>query len=41
LILGALTSPRFYLFTFYMIIDRKDLKEGRKRQIFWALAVVL
>src|SRR5258708_32497233 len=41
LILGALTSPRFYLFTFYMITDPKTSMKGRKEQILWALAVVL
>src|SRR5580700_2072910 len=41
LILGALTSPRFYLFTFYMITDPKTSVKGRKEQILWALAVVL
>jgi Na+-transporting NADH:ubiquinone oxidoreductase subunit NqrB len=41
LILGALTSPRFYLFTFYMITDPKTSAKGRKEQILWALAVVL
>src|SRR5260370_22482714 len=29
LILGALTSPRFYLFTFYMITDPKTSMKGR------------
>jgi len=41
LILGALTSPRFYLFSFYMITDPKTSAKGRKEQILWALAVVL
>jgi len=35
LILGALTSPRFYLFTFYMITDPKTSMKGRKEQILW------
>lgn len=41
LILGALTSPRFYLFTFYMITDPKTSPSGRRAQIGWALAIVL
>src|SRR5260370_20274221 len=41
LILGALTSPRFYLFTFYMFTDPKTSVNCRKKQILWALAVVL
>src|SRR5260370_17451358 len=41
LILGALTSPRFYLFTFYMITDPKTSVKGRKEQILSALAAVL
>src|SRR5882762_8926467 len=41
LILGALTSPRFYLFTFYMITDPKTSPKGRGAQIGWGLAIVL
>jgi len=39
-ILGALTSPRFYLFTFYMITDPKTSPKGRSAQIGWAFAIV-
>jgi hypothetical protein len=41
LILGALTSPRFYLFTFYMITDPKTSPKGRGAQIAWAFAIVI
>lgn len=41
LILGALTSPRFYLFTFYMITDPKTSPTGRGAQLRWALAIVV
>jgi hypothetical protein len=41
LILGALTSPRFYLFTFYMITDPKTSPKGRGAQVAWGLAIVL
>lgn len=41
LILGTLTSARFYLFTFYMMTDPKTSPPGRWRQIGWSFAVVL
>ena len=41
LILGTLTSPRFYLFTFYMITDPKTSPPGAWRQVGWSLAVVI
>jgi len=41
LILGTLTSPRFYLFTFYMITDPKTSPSGKWQQVGWSLAVVL
>jgi hypothetical protein len=40
LILGALTSPRFYLFTFYMITDPKTSPKGTWPQIGWSVALV-
>src|ERR1700722_568402 len=41
LILGTLTSPRFYLFTFYMMTDPKTSAKGTWQQIYWSVAVVL
>lgn len=40
LILGSLTTPAFYLFTFFMITDPASSPESRKGQIFMALAIV-
>jgi hypothetical protein len=40
LILGALTSARFYLFTFYMITDPKTSPNGAWKQIGWSFAIV-
>jgi len=41
LILGALTSPRFYLFTFYMMTDPKTSPSGTRAQVLRALVVVI
>ena len=41
LILGTLTSARFYLFTFYMITDPKTSPSGKWQQVGWSFAVVL
>jgi len=41
LVLGALTSPRFYLFTFYMITDPKTSPKSAGAQTWWALALSL
>ncbi len=41
LILGTLTSPRFYLFTFYMMTDPKTSPSGKRQQVWWSLAIVL
>jgi hypothetical protein len=41
LILGTLTSPRFYLFTFYMMTDPKTSAKSTGQQISWSIAVVL
>jgi enediyne biosynthesis protein E4 len=41
LILGALTSPRFYLFTFYMMTDPKTSPSGARAQILRALLIVI
>ena len=41
LLLGTLTSARFYLFTFYMMTDPKTSPPGKWQQIGWSLAVVL
>src|SRR5579864_4259138 len=41
LILGTLTSPRFYLFTLYMITDPKTSPSGKWQQVGWSFAVVL
>lgn len=38
---GALTSPAFFLFTFYMITDPKTSPDGTWPQIGWAFGVVL
>jgi len=40
LVLGALTSARFYLFTFYMITDPKTSPNGAWKQIGWSFAIV-
>ncbi|HKF21347.1 MAG TPA: FG-GAP-like repeat-containing protein [Candidatus Angelobacter sp.] len=40
LVLGALTSARFYLFTFYMITDPKTSPSGAWKQIGWSFAIV-
>ena len=37
---GALTSPAFFLFTFYMITDPKTSPNGTWPQIGWAFGVV-
>lgn len=39
IILGTLTSPRFYLFTFYMITDPKTSPKGKWQQIGWGFAI--
>src|SRR5712691_6581345 len=41
LILGTLTSARFYLFTFYMMTDPRTSPPGKWQQIGWSLAVVI
>ena len=41
LILGTLTSARFYLFTFYMLTDPKTSPTGKWQQFGWSLAVVI
>jgi len=41
LILGTLTSARFYLFLFYMLVDPKTSPSGKWQQIGSAFAVVL
>jgi len=40
LVLGALTSARFYLFTFYMITDPKTSPNGTWKQVGWSFAIV-
>jgi hypothetical protein len=40
LVLGALTSARFYLFTFYMITDPRTSPNGAWKQIGWSFAIV-
>ena len=40
-ILGTLTSARFYLFTFYMMTDPKTSPPGKWQQVGWSFAVVL
>ena len=39
--LGILTSPAFYLFTFFMITDPKTTPNGRREQVGFALLLVL
>ena len=41
LILGTLTSARFYLFTFYMMTDPKTSPPGKWQQVGWSFAVVV
>ncbi|WP_293647894.1 FG-GAP-like repeat-containing protein [Thiolapillus sp.] len=41
LILGTLSAPAFYLFTFFMITDPATSPESRKGQVFMALVIVL
>ena len=41
LMLGTLTSARFYLFTFYMMTDPKTSPAGKWQQVAWSLAVVV
>ena len=41
MVLGTLTSARFYLFTFYMLTDPKTSPAGKWQQIGWSFAVVL
>src|SRR5580700_11248252 len=41
LILGTLTSARFYLFTFYMMTDPKTSPPGKWQQVRWSFAIVL
>jgi enediyne biosynthesis protein E4 len=41
LILGTLTSPRFYLFTFYMLTDPKTSPRGKWQQVGWSFAIVV
>ena len=41
LILGALTSARFYLFTFYMMTDPKTSPAGKWQQVGWSFVVVV
>lgn len=41
MLLGTLTSPRFYLFTFYMMTDPKTSLPGKWQQVQWSFAVVL
>ena len=41
LILGALTSSRFYLFTFYMMTDPKTSPSGTRAQVLRALLIVI
>ena len=38
---GALTSPRFYLFTFYMMTDPKTSPSGTRAQVLRALVIVI
>jgi enediyne biosynthesis protein E4 len=41
LILGTLTSARFYLFTFYMLTDPKTSPPGKWQQVGWGFAIAL
>jgi enediyne biosynthesis protein E4 len=41
LILGTLTSARFYLFTFYMMTDPKTSPTGKWQQVGWSFVVVV
>jgi hypothetical protein len=41
LILGTLTSARFYLFTFYMMTDPKTSPPGKWQQVGWSFVVVV
>lgn len=41
IIMGALSSPAFYLFTFFMITDPATSPSSRKGQIWMALIIVL
>jgi len=41
LILGTLSAPTFYLFTFYMMTDPKTSPAKPRIQLVWALAIVL
>lgn len=41
LVLGTLSAPTFYLFTFYMMTDPKTSPAKPRQQVFWALAIVL
>jgi enediyne biosynthesis protein E4 len=39
--LGALTSPAFYLFTFFMITDPQTSPDSRRDQVLMALGIVM
>lgn len=41
LLQGTLTSPAFFLFTFYMITDPKTSPQGTRAQIVWGIAVAV
>jgi len=41
MILGTLTSARFYLFTFYMLTDPKTSPAGKWQQVGWSFAIVV
>jgi len=41
LVLGTLSAPTFYLFTFYMMTDPKTSLAKPRQQVVWALAIVL
>lgn len=41
LIEGTLTSPAFFLFTFYMITDPKTSPQGTRAQIVWGVSVAV
>lgn len=41
LVLGTLSAPSFYLFTFYMMTDPKTSLARPRQQVLWALAIVL
>ena len=41
LVLGTLSAPTFYLFTFYMMTDPKTSPAKPRLQVIWALGIVL